>query len=82
MLGSMGKHALSWFLRLLESHLRLIPVKWQVICNLFVVLLIESFQDGSIAATHHQAMSSIRRLHHIRGFVHFVAENNSDPAFE
>ena len=48
-----------------EEPLEADPSEMASDLNLFVVLLIESFQDGSIAATHHQAMSSIRRLHHI-----------------
>jgi hypothetical protein len=45
----MGKRAPSWFLRSLENRLRLMPVNWQVICNLLIVLRIEfSKEDLSL----------------------------------
>ncbi len=76
----MGKRASSWFLRSLESRLRLTPVKWRVICSLLIVFRIEVLKGGPIAATHYSALPSIRRLHHIRGFVRFMVDNDVDPA--
>jgi hypothetical protein len=51
--GSMGRRASSWFLRSLESRLRLKPVKWQVICGLLVDIPIKAFKGGLVVATHH-----------------------------
>jgi hypothetical protein len=78
----MERRASSWFLRSLENRLRLKPAKWQVISSLLVVLRIEAFKGGPIAATHHSALPIIRRLHHIRGFVRSMAEIDFDPAFK
>lgn len=78
----MGKRASIWFLRLLENRLRLTLVMWQVIFSLLIVLHIDGFKGGLIVATHYQALPSIRRLHHIRGFVRSVVGNDVDPALE
>ena len=82
MRGSMGRRVSSWFLRSLESRQRLKPAKWQVISSLLVVLRIEDTKGGPIAATHHSALPSIRRLYHIRGFIRSMAEIDPDPAFK
>ena len=55
---------------------------WQVIFSLLIVLHIDGFKGGLIVATHYQALPSIRRLHHIRGFVRSVVGNDVDPALE